>query len=60
MEWVQIKCPFGKNTERKREVKKKKKNRRVLLIRVRYYISSAYIVPLFHGNLRISNTEHNN
>ena len=24
MEWVQIKCPFGKNTERKREVKKKK------------------------------------
>ena len=25
MEWVQIKCPFGKNTERKREVKKKRK-----------------------------------
>ena len=28
MEWVQIKCPFGKNTERKREVKKKKKRKR--------------------------------
>lgn len=27
MEWVQIKCPFGKNTERKREVKKKKRKR---------------------------------